>query len=378
VAFLERHASMTRLNGVILVCAATGLAAAVAAAGCSSSSSNPAGPIEAGVAAGVEASAADAGETTLLLQWKVVSFSPADGGVADNADGGADDDAASDGGASDSTASEAGVSEAGVSEAGVGEAGVSEAGGEDAGAGVADAAVDAGEGTDEAGADAGNLINLANAPPLPGVQVCVYQNTTLPCVTTAADGTFMMMGLPVRSDLVLSFAKSGYSSILQPIETASTDMDGRGNPIIMNRPDPTFLPPGLTADPTKGDISAFAVTAGGDGGSFTGVGGTTITLSPMSGSGPYFVNQQGTIDPSAKSFESSQAYYFNVDPGTYVLTYANSGYDCEPISFPFGLFGFPVTSPAHSLKLIVAAGYTTGIVGALCTVNPVIVAVDGG
>jgi len=45
--------------------------------------------------------------------------------------------------------------------------------------------------------------------------------------TPAAEGKW--------SDLVLSLTKSGYSSILQPIETASTDMDGRGNPIIMLR-----------------------------------------------------------------------------------------------------------------------------------------------
>jgi len=105
---------------------------------------------------------------------------------------------------------------------------------------------------------------------------------------------------------------------------------------------------------------------------------SAITLSPASGNGPYFVDDMNHIDLSATSFVGTTALYYNVAPGTYTLTYANAGYDCEPISFPFGQFGFPVTTPAHSLKIVVAAGYVTGIVGALCTVNPVIVAVDGG
>jgi hypothetical protein len=41
-------------------------------------------------------------------------------------------------------------------------------------------------------------------------------------------------------------------------------------------------------------------------------------------------------------------------------------------------FGFPLTSPPHSLKIVVAAGYVTGIVGAPCTAHLVIVALDGG
>ena len=275
--------------------------------------------------------------------------------------------------ATDSAAADSAASEAGVSQAGAGDA---EAGAADAGT-VAEG-TDAGE-TDAGETDAAQGVDLGTAPPLAGAQVCVYHMSAFPCVTTAADGTFTISGLPIRADLVLALTKSGYTSILQPFETASTDMDGRGNPILMDRPDPTFVPPGVTVDATKGIISAFAVgDAPGDGGSFVGIPGTTIALSPMSGSGPFYTSAMGGIDPAATSFETSGAYYFNVAPGTYTLTYTSSTFDCEPISFPFGEFGFPVTTPAHSLKLIVAAGYTTGIVGSFCTPNPVIVKVDGG
>ena len=368
---------MTRLSGVIFVCVATGAAAAaMAAAGCSSSSSNPAAPVsEAAAEASVEADAeGEAAVTSVALQWKVVSGAPGDGGVMDNGpgDGSTSDDggpASGDGAASDGATTDDAASDAGISDASV----------EDAAPTVdAEAAVAEGGGDVDAGDASGGAVDLSNLPPLAGVQVCIYQNSSAPCVTTQADGTFTMSGLPVRSPVVLAFTKSGFNSYLLPIETASTDMDGRGSPIVMDPPGST--PGGITDDATKGIVEAFAVAAGaGDaGGSFVAVPGTQVALSPMTGSGPYFFGPDNQYDNLGTSFVDTTALYYNVDPGTYTLTYTNSAFDCEPISFPFGDFGIPVTTPAHSVKIVVGANYVTGIVGVLCTPNPVIVAVDGG
>jgi hypothetical protein len=364
---------MTRLNGLIFVCVATGLGAGVAAAGCSSSSSNPAAPgDDGGAEASVVPDAAppDSAPTTATLQWKVVSGAPpaTDGGPVDSDAG---DGAVSDGAVVDAGSS-GDASDGAVSEAGVGDA-AADAGGGDAVADVSDAAA-----LDDAG-DATDVVNLGGLPPLSGVQVCIYQNSSFPCVSTQADGTFTMPGLPIRSDVVLSFTKSGYQSYLLPIETASTDMDGRSSPIVMDLAS-TYVPPGVTYDATKGSVVAFAVTEGGpDGGSFVGVHNTTIALSPMSGSGPFFLDESGQLAPTTTTtFVGNTALYYNVAAGSYTLTYSNPTYDCEPISFPFGQFGIPVTTPAHSLKITVGAGYVTGIVGVLCTVIPNIVAVDGG
>jgi hypothetical protein len=366
---------MTRLNGLIFVCVATGLGAGVASAGCSSSSSNPVAPADDGGAeASVvpDAASPDSAPTTATLQWKVVSGAPpaTDGGPVDSdaGDGAVSDGAIVDAG-STGDASDGAVSEAGATEAGAGDAAL------DAGD---SAALDAASNADDAG-DATDVVNLGGLPPLSGVQVCIYQNSSFPCVSTLADGTFTMPGLPIRSDVVLSFTKSGYQSYLLPIETASTDMDGRSSPIVMDLT-PVYVPPGVTYDATKGSVVAFAVTEGGpDGGSFVGVHDTTIALGPMSGSGPFFLDESGQLAPTTTTtFVGNTALYYNVAPGSYTLTYSNPTYDCEPISFPFGQFGIPVTTPAHSLKITVGAGYVTGIVGVLCTVIPNIVAVDGG
>ncbi len=355
---------MTRLDGVIFVCVTAGLAGVAAAAGCSSSSNSASPATDAGPKMTVTPPAPDSGTssegggaTSVTLQWAVgeVKGSP----YVPGPDGG----------------SEGGVDDAGAT----GEGGAGEGGAPDGGSGEAGAEGDDGGASDASFSQKVDGASLANLPPLPGVTVCVYQNSAIPCVTTQADGTFTLPGLPVRADIVLSLQKTGYQSYLLPIETASTDMDGRNNPVFMS---PTGAQPNLpfTVDlQTKGLIDAFAVSVGGAAMNvFTGTKDTLVTLTPASGKGPYFVNDDNQIDLSATSFVGSTALYYNVDPGTYTLTYSNPSYDCEPISFPFGQFGFPITSPAHSLKIVVAAGYVTGIVGALCTANPVIVAVDGG
>jgi hypothetical protein len=356
---------MTRLDGVIFVCATAGLAGVAAAAGCSSSSSSATPGVDAGPTTvtpaadgGTPASADGGGATSVTLQWAIgeVMGGPYVPGPDAGSDGGVDD--------SGST----------------GEGGTLESGVPDGGSGETIAEVDDGGLSDASFSQKVDGASLANLPPLPGATVCVYQNSAIPCVTTQADGTFTLPGLPVRADIVLSLEKTGYQSYLLPIETASTDMDGRSNPVFMSRTGSQPNLPFAIDLQTKGLIDAFAVSVGGAAMNvFAGTKNTLITLTPASGNGPYFVNDDNNqIDLSATSFIGSTALYYNVDPGTYTLTYSNPTYDCEPISFPFGQFGFPITSPAHSLKIVVAAGYITGIVGALCTANPVIVAVDGG
>jgi len=333
---------MTRLRGVIFACGAAMAGAAMVVAGCSSSSSPAAAGNEAGAEASVatgEAGAeggADAGaDSSLTLQWKVTLFNTPASEIAG-------DSGSTDGGAGDATS---------------------------------DASSDAGDGGDGA------------APPLPGVQVCLYQNSTFPCVTTQADGTFTMTGLPLRTNLALTFTKSGYLSYLRPFTTASANMDGRDLPQQMApATGDYYAPTGLAFavdSQTKGQIQAFAVDlsslpAADSGTGFRGAPNTSVTLSPMSGNGPFFLNNQFQYDLSATTFESINATYFNIAPGTYTLTYANPNYDCEPVNFPFARDGWPLMTPAHSVQIVVAAGYITGIVGTVCSKSAAIVSMDGG
>jgi hypothetical protein len=170
---------------------------------------------------------------------------------------------------------------------------------------------------------------------------------------------------------------------LKPIGTASTDMDGRQNPIPMRRADAAEPAIGKPVDwQGKGQVVMFSLSQNpslSDGGqSFVGDVGAQVMLSPGGGDGPFFTDSHGQIVPGATSFVSTLGYYYNLAPGTYTLTLTDPSNDCEPILFPFAQVGYPLTTPAHSLQFPVVAGYITEEVGMLCLPNSMPVSTDAG
>jgi hypothetical protein len=242
---------------------------------------------------------------------------------------------------------------------------------------ASDGGMDASADMDAATGDGGEF----EAPPIAGVTVCVNQMPSIACVTSASDGTFTLEGLPGGTNLALTLNKTGYIPTLIPIQTARTDMDGRSTPVSMNSSaaPPPAVP--VTLDWTEsGQILAFAIGPSPTGAmnNFPDDPGAVISLSPMSGSGPYYQSTGGSYDLDASAYDGFYAMYVNVAPGMYTLTYTDSRNDCEAINFPYSGWGFPVTTPPHSIQVPVLAGYLTGAVGVLCTPNSTIVKVDGG
>jgi hypothetical protein len=331
------------------------------AAGCSSTSSSTAPQAEAGAEASVEAAASlpdagDAGDAaeagTVSITWKAVAYNAKNFATPLPGDGGPDAD--SDGGA-------------------VGDA-------------TAPADAEAQDASGDGGGDGG-------VPGVPGVQVCVYPQAgpvpapgaaTGNCVTSDANGEFVLRGLPVRTNLAVTLNKAGFTPGLLSIQTASTPADYRGRGATMY---PTSLQtdmvPPVTLDlQNKGQIDSFIVALGGKG--LQGQPGVTVSMSPMSGHGPVYLDQNENYAPSATAFVDNAAQFLNVDPGLYTLTFVHPTdptMDCEPFVgglVPFAAYGFPVVTPTHSLQVLVAPGYISGLVGAFCTTKPTIVAVDGG
>jgi hypothetical protein len=225
------------------------------------------------------------------------------------------------------------------------------------------------DGGEDGAADAGlggDAAPSANIP-LEGARVCVYQRPSIPCAMTAADGTFTMSGLPLMTDIVITVEKDGYRPMLRAVETASTNMDGTANPISMlsaTAPDP---PVPVTVDwQNKGQLILFAIAPEPDASStYGGDIGATVALTPMSGSGPYFLRDDGGYDLSATSLVGTAGEYVNLDPGNYELTFTDTIHGCAPISTPFGEWGYP--APPTSAKFPVVAGYVTGPIGIFCT-----------
>jgi len=216
---------------------------------------------------------------------------------------------------------------------------------------------------------------ITDLPPLAGVEVCVDGVDGIPCATSATDGTFVLKGLPARTDLVLTTQKDGYVKTLRAIETASTDMDGTAFPLVSAKrggPRPDF---GFTYDDNLGAVSFFAVELEQDGGSALPKGIRTA-LSPTTAQGPFFTTDRNVFDKSAATTIGGLGFFFNVEPGDYHLAFDDRNADCAPISFPFGAFGYP--APPTSVRFPIRSGYVTDQIAVLCTQKSVIASPDAG
>ena len=212
-------------------------------------------------------------------------------------------------------------------------------------------------------------------PGLGGVEVCIDGMAAIPCATSGSDGIFVLHGLPAQTDLVLTTRKDGYVKTLRPIETASTDMDGTAFPMVTTKSGGPRPDLGFTYDDSLGAISFFAIQLESDGGVALPPD-VHVSIDPKAQHGPFFTTDRNVFDKTATASIGGLGFFFNVEPGDYVLTFDDEKADCAPISFPFGAFGYP--SPPTSVHFPVKSEYVTDQVAVLCTDKSVLVSPDGG
>jgi hypothetical protein len=207
---------------------------------------------------------------------------------------------------------------------------------------------------------AANFI-AAKYPPLAGVQVCVYGDSTVPCATTDANGHYSLAGVTVSSTLTLSYAKSGFVPTLWAV--GSNPSSTIAGVLLINTAtnDGWLQAAGVSSDPTKGELVFGQGTLGpvpGLGelyqenfGSFEYdyVPDYTVSISPAATVGPIYFSSSFMLDPALTAASTAGIGIFQVAPGDYTLTYSAPGLACLPAT---------VTA---------VAGYANTYVGSYCS-----------
>lgn len=260
--------------------------------------------------------------------------SPAAGGSGGNVDSGTDGSSGS-GGSGGSTGGSGGSS---------GQSGSAGAAGSDGGSDAGTTSV------------SGTIVALIDSvTPVIDMQVCVYGNASVPCVQTDSFGAYTITGVEAEKELLLEYTKAAYYPALVTVKTRSTPID------IGEFPAPTLeeanvfaVLAGVTLDPTKGQLLATAVQAG-TGGGFVGQNQITLGMTPQSGTGPYFTDDQNLPDTSLSSTNTNGLGLFaNVNPGDVDVAFTHPSKTCTPLAM-----AWPGTA-ANSVRMTTVAGYLVG------------------
>jgi hypothetical protein len=209
-------------------------------------------------------------------------------------------------------------------------------------------------------ADATKNFDATKYPALAGVEVCVYLNTSVPCVTTDATGKYDLPGVPVGPTLYLSYKKTNYTPDLYAV-TATAGQNIQAPALLLTTVAYTNsfgTQGGAAVDATRGTILFGATTLGPSSTPFHEMFGTTelfylqgfkATISPAATVGPVFTSAAWVPDPALTQSSAAGWGFFQATPGDYTLTISHPGFTC----------GTTTTK--------VVAGYATTYVGVLCS-----------
>lgn len=197
--------------------------------------------------------------------------------------------------------------------------------------------------------------------PLPGAEVCVYEDATLPCAMVTKSGEYEFDGAPQNQPFHFSYKKPGYDPVLYPV--GATGPGSYGAPFIalasVSFDDDFMRQVGVERDPTKGMIQFAAVVPGTQSDSeffqvFGGTGfvylmGYRVGVSPAASAGPFYVSAEWKPDGMLTRSSAAGWGFMTAPAGDYMLRFEHPTHTCG----------------ATATKVV--AGYSTVYVGSICS-----------
>ncbi|HET6335225.1 MAG TPA: hypothetical protein VFG30_18500 [Polyangiales bacterium] len=189
--------------------------------------------------------------------------------------------------------------------------------------------------------DAARNFDYTKYPVVPGVKVCVYDNSKIPCATTDAGGKYSLAGLPEALDVYLSYQKDSLAPMLfKAVSGIGNEMPAMLMVSTTYR-DSFAKAGGIEPDENAGLIFFGANLLEDRRTPFKQMFGTSevyylrgyqARLLPASKAGPVYVSADWKADASLTT--SSQAGWgiLQAAPGDYEMRYSHSAVTCPPVT----------------------------------------------
>lgn len=197
----------------------------------------------------------------------------------------------------------------------------------------------------------GKVVDALDGSPLVGVELCITSPTGLPCVTTDAQGHYVLAGLPATTRVVATVEKEGYFPVSAAFITRTTDFTIDTVLLKTELVKAAFVAANITFDTSKGALLVRAYDpALGLNSTVAGIQGE---ISPDAGDGPIY-NDSSSIPSAATETSTSGTWaVVNLDAGTYQVRSTGSGRVCP------GTFHWPGDKGAGWIETPVKAGHVS-------------------
>jgi hypothetical protein len=169
-----------------------------------------------------------------------------------------------------------------------------------------------------------------------GVEVCLYQDPSVPCVQSAQDGIYTLQGVPMGVDIELTLKKvsDGYVPLMIPLHLDSqspfvvngqelrigifTQTTAQQTAALLGAPAPDLTQKSLIVAQVH-EEQQFLVP----------VTHASVAMTPTSGAGPYYLPDG--VNPPNTTGDTGTVVFFNVDPSQdYDVTASHPQRPCHP------------------------------------------------
>jgi hypothetical protein len=172
---------------------------------------------------------------------------------------------------------------------------------------------------------AGSFVNGADQSPIGGAEICIITPVGIPCVQTAADGSYAI-DLPIKTDVEVEVKRDGFIPIRSNFVTRSSDAQISAQMFRPAAVEAAFAQAGATYDDTRCGLLVRVYDPAK--GQTVGLAGVAVDLEPSDGEGPYYLDGL-TFNPNANATTPiGNALFSLLEDKTYKISFTSATHDC--------------------------------------------------
>lgn len=197
----------------------------------------------------------------------------------------------------------------------------------------------------------GKVVDGLDGAALAGVELCITSPAGIPCVTTDANGGYVLAGLPAKTRVTATVEKEGYFPVSAAFITRTTDFTIDTVLLKTELVKAAFTAADIAFDTTKGAlfVRAYDPALGLN----STVAGIMGEVSPDAGEGPIYNNSSSIPSDATETSTSGTWAVVNLDAGTYQVRSTGTGRTCP------GTFHWPGSNGAGWIETPVTAGHVS-------------------